>query len=345
MSAAKPRIVVFFGGDDIGRDLSEQTGYWVCQHIPRDKYEVSPVHVLSNGLWQVPSGSLPQRGKVDRMLFHLFSGLSKLSPKDGLQRLLQRPVSALMSVVRGRGGDDGATQGLGQSLDIPVVGASLATCQQTSNKRIYANAVEDLAQVPEMLFFSETAPLEEMIEVVRREMVPPVFIKPVNQEGSAGTELVNEFEALAGALRRASIFGDVIVQEKAHGTEISISLVPDARGQIRMLPPTVIVPHKSQYYDYYGKRRPGRAALHTRDHKDNALMWEAELIARDVYDRLGCNGFASVDIVADDSSIDVLEVNTVPVANEVNPLVQQLAAANLAPETFLDDWISGSLER
>lgn len=345
MPVVKPRIVVFFGGDDIGRDLSEQTGYWVCQHIPRDKYEVSPVHVLGNGLWQVPSGSLPQRGKIDRVLFHLFSGLSKLSPKDGLQRLLQRPVSALMSVVRGRGGDDGATQGLGQSLGIPVVGASLATCQQTSNKRMYAKAVEDLAQVPEMLFFSATTPVEEMVEAVRKEMVPPVFVKPVNQEGSAGTELVNEFEALAGALQRASVFGEVIVQKKATGTEISISLVPDARGQIRMLPPTVIVPQKTSYYDYYGKRRPGRAALHTRDHKDNSLVWEAEMIARDVYDQLGCNGFASVDVVADDSSIDVLEVNTIPVANQANPLLQQLAAANLAPEAFLDNWVSGTLEQ
>ena len=64
MRNRKPRVVVFFGGDVGSFDLSEESGYWACQYIPRTKYDITPVRVNHDGNWQVPLGGLPQRGPV-----------------------------------------------------------------------------------------------------------------------------------------------------------------------------------------------------------------------------------------------------------------------------------------
>src|SRR5688572_19782666 len=129
-----PHVVVFFGGTTGSHDLSQETGYWVCNYLPRTKYRVTPVRITSDGQWQVPFGGLPQQGPVDRMVEMLFAAVRPVSPSEGLQRLLRHPVQSLMTTLRGPGGNDGALQTLGKTLHIPVVGSDSQTCQQTSLK-------------------------------------------------------------------------------------------------------------------------------------------------------------------------------------------------------------------
>ncbi|MDP3997290.1 MAG: ATP-grasp domain-containing protein [bacterium] len=343
MQLKKPHVVIFFGGEEASRDLSQETGYWACQYIPRDKYQVTPVHVLANGSWQVPLGSLPQQGPVDRMMSMLFKSLRALSPAEGLQRVLARPVAAMMSVIRGRGGDDGALQGMGRSLLIPVVGSSASACQQTANKHAFNSRIDDMASTPMTMYFSAKKSPQEITEEVRAMMMPPIFVKPNNQEGSFGIEEVGDLDNLSAAVNRAVRHGDVLVQERARGTEISLSLVENEQGRLTVLPATIVVPKHATYYDQLAKRRPGRVKLYTDKQDDNVLVAEAEAIARDVYERLGLRGYATVDLVADDDSLDLLEVNTVPTLTAATPLRAQLAAGGVHPGAFFDGLIKRSL--
>lgn len=338
----QPRIVLFFGGENGSRDLSQETGYWACQYLPRSKYEITPVQVTADGLWQVPLGSLPKQGPVDRMLSMLFKSVRALSPAEGLQRLLSRPVAAMMSLVRGRGGDDGSLKALGQSLKIPVAGSSVASSQNTWQKHLFAKHVEGIASVPAHACFDHSQTSEEIFDEVRAIFAPPLFIKPVNQESSFGVQtILNEAQLLA-ALKNAQGHGDFIVQEKVPGAEISLTLTPDERGKLIALPPTVIVPRHSQYFDHLAKRKPGRVTLHSPHQDHNLVLAEAEAIAREVYDELGMSGHAAFDMFVDDDQIRVLEVNTVPVFSEATPLKQQLLAAQWHPGRFFDALITHS---
>lgn len=350
MKRTRPQVVVFFGGDAGGHDASLSTGHWVCQYVPRETFDITPVRVLPDGRWQVPLGSLPQQGPIERMLQLLFSptgagtGLRAFSPAEGLQRLLRRPVHALMSVIRGRGGDDGALHGLGQSLQVPVVGSPASTCQVTYHKGLCSTQLKDNFSLPRSISFRADAPLASVLERIQQDFVPPLFIKPATQEGSLGTESVASLDELAAAVRRVqALGGDMLVQERARGTEVNVTLVENDRGKLVVLPPTLIVPRQATFYDRLAKMRPGRVSLHTPDARDNKLLREAETIARDVYQQLGCQGYASVDFIADDNSIDVLEVNTVPTYTAATPLGQQLTAGQLHPATLLDTLIRRAL--
>jgi len=277
------------------------------------------------------------------MMDYLYRGLTALSPMAALERLAQRPVSAFYSVLRGRGGDDGGLHSMGHLLDVRVVGASAATAQQTHNKRLSHALLRDMASVPSANFYSPSFSAEEIVADVAASLEFPVFVKPVMQEGSAGCAYVAAAADLPAAVAAAQRFGEIMVQERARGAEVSLSLIDNGAGEPLALPATVIVPRHASYYDYAAKRRPGRVHLNTSAEDNNSLLVEAEAIARDVWEHLGCQGYASFDFVADQDSLDLLEVNTVPVASAATPLLQQLSAARINPTVWLESLVKSSL--
>ena len=175
--------------------------------------------------------------------------------------------------------------------------------------------------------------------------MPPLFVKPSSQEGSVGVEEIQSMDELAAAISHAKSRGDIIIQEKQHGLELAYTLVQDRRGNVQALPPTVITPKTSYFYDHLAKRRAGRVNLSTVDTYENPAIAEAEAIARDVYDELGCAGIVQIDMMAGDKGVDTLEVNTIPVLTELTPLKQQLKRAGLHPSLMFDDMITRALEQ
>ncbi len=347
MRRKKPRVVVFFGGQAGSHDLSEETGYWMCEHIPRSKYHVTPVKITVDGKWQVPLGHLPEFGSIKKFFSNIWQALPKLSPKKGLERLLLKPVDSMMTLVRGRGGDDGSIHGLGHSLGIPVVGSSLPVCLRTSDKHVCAQSLGDIACFPSEYRCRLSENSDELIDRVRRLYMPPFFVKPASQEGSVGVYEVQGVDELLPAVNAIkSMNEDVIIQDRSPGTEVCVTLFDDERGKVYTLQPTVVVPQgNTSYYDHLAKRRSGRVLLHTQEADSlNPLLKEAECIARDVYEELGCLGLVSFDLMAGEDSTELLEVNTVPTVTELTPLKQQLARCNARPDVFVDSLIRRSLD-
>lgn len=344
MKSRKPHVVVFFGGEGAGRDLSLASGQWVCQYIPRTQYQVTPVHIQSDGSWQVPLGSLPQGGTVKRMIEMLFTAPGRavraVSPAVGLQKLLARPVDAMMTLLRGRGGDDGALHALGDTVNIPVIGSGVTTSQLAHHKQHYIHRIGDIASLPHTLHYQPQASIEDMVAESHEQLIAPLFVKAAEQDGSVGTELIHTSDELRAAINRIASHGDVLLQEKARGTELAVSLFREGT-RIRALPTTMVTPRHASFYDYLSKRRSGRADLTTAP--DSPLVTEAETIAHDIYTELGCQGCVTIDMVADDDSIDVLDINTIPVFSAATPLTQQLQTARLAPEAFLNTLIHDRL--
>ncbi len=339
MKSKRPRVAVFYGGAASNHDLSSETGMWVCQYLPRSLYDVVPVQVTPYGKWRVPLGSLPKTGPVKKTMRMLVEAVRPLPPDQALARLFQQPVDAFMTVLRGQGGDDGAIQSLGTALHVPAAGSPLSTCQQTSNKHLFQQAISEIASTPYTLRFAQNTPAEEIIEAARAQFVPPLFVKPAAEEGSYGIEYVDDLDSLAAAIHKVRQNGDVLLQENMPGRELSLTLVQDKNGKVHSLAPVAIKPQKSPYFDSLSKRRPGRASFHPLQMNDDPILTEAEAIARDVFEELGCRGIATVDMIAGDDIVDVLEVNTIPAFSEMTPLKHQLKATGVHPATVFDHLI------
>lgn len=343
MKNKKPRVAVFFGGEADSHDLSATTGMWLCYFLPRGQYEVTPVRVTPEGRWQVPLGSLPERGPIERMMAGLLQAVRAVPPVAGLERLLLRPLDALLTVLRGKGGDDGSLHGLAATLGVPVVGASLATCQMTSDKHVCQAVLSDVVVSPLTRRFRAEEATAKIVAAARETLIPPLFVKPTQQESSVGVCEVSSLDELGPACQTAKQRGDILVQQRVPGKEVTISLFDDAQGRLHALPATVISPRLSRYFDHLAKRRPGRVTLHTEASVEDTLLDEAEVIARDIYRELGARGLISVDLVAGDEALELLEVNAVPSISPYTPLLHQLRAARVHPGALFDDLLRRSL--
>lgn len=338
----KPRVAVFYGGSQDNRDLSYATGTWVCEHLPRSQYDVIPVHVTADERWQVPLGSLPASGRVERVMEMLAGAVPMLPRARALPRLLDREPDVLMTLVRGAGGDDGSIQSLAHTVGVAAVGPTPAVCVTTADKQACARAIETIALSPFAIPVPHTEVAAEAAETVLKQLPPPFFVKPRATEGSVGVSRVEDVRELSSALAAARTRGDVLVQEAPSGMELSVTVFDDERGHLHVLPPTVVQPLRAKFFDSLAKRRGGRVKLVSGNPGDAVIQQAAE-IARAVYHQLQARGALHIDMLAHNNGIDVLEVNTVPVASAHTPLTAQLAEAHITPTQFVDSLVRRAL--
>ncbi|MGH7930501.1 MAG: ATP-grasp domain-containing protein, partial [Candidatus Binatia bacterium] len=185
-------------------------------------------------------------------------------------------------------------------------------------------------------------PFESVGSEIQEEFMPPFFVKPAAEEGSWGIEMIENLDDLQSTLKVALSNHDILVQEYLPGQEVAVTLFKDSKDKLHALPATLVVPQKAAFYDHLSKRIPGRAVLHTPD-RHNTVSEEAEAIARGVYEELGCEGIVTVDMIAGDHLMDVLEINTIPSFGGISPLVHQLRAAGYHPSQILDEYIRASI--
>lgn len=339
----KPRVAVFYGGSQDNRDLSCATGQWVCEHLPRSQYDVIPVHVTPDERWQVPLGSLPSSGQVGRVMEMLAGAVPMLPRARALPRLLDREPDVLMTLVRGAGGDDGSIQSLANTVGVAAVGPTPAVCITTADKQACARAIETIALSPFAIPIPHSVGAAEAAEDVLEQLPLPFFVKPRAMEGSIGVSRVENAGELSSALEAARTRGDVLVQEAPSGVELAVTVYDDEHGRLHVLPPTVVQPLRAKFFDSLAKRRAGRVKL-VAGNRGDTVVQQAMEIARAVYEQLQARGVLQIDMLSHANGIDVLEVNTVPVASAHTPLTAQLAAANITPTQFVDGLVRRALE-
>lgn len=342
MHNSKPQVALFFGGDSVNRDLSEATGWWVCQYLPRARFRVTPVRVTADGRWQVPRGSLPAQGSVRPVLRELFAAVPPVPAQQGVERLLARQPDVFLTLLRGRGGDDGALHGLGSMLGLPVAGPTQTACHHTADKAVCAERLADIVSAP--LARRYTAADEWLVDDIRASFTPPLFVKPTAAEGSAGVAEVTTYDDLLPAMHQALAHGPALVQPRSAGQEVSVSVFRGPRGEAFVLPPTTIVPRRAHYFDSLAKRHGGRVTLLPSRLEKNVLLDEVEDIARDVFEELGGEGLLTLDLTIGPRT-ELLEVNSVPTLTPLTPLVHQLKAGGVHPAQLFSALLSRALER
>jgi D-alanine-D-alanine ligase len=332
----RPRIVVFTGGQEEHASVSRESGTWACQYIPRSQYDVTPVEVTHTGEWKVPMGTLPKGGDITRTMEMLFKATTPQEPKKALERLLNKPVDSIITLMRGKGGDDGAMHSMGNLLGIHVAGSGHHTNHTTFNKHRFAHAVSGIAPTPHSYLVRHKETMEDTARRIWSEFITPFFVKPLHGAGSYGIVRVDKFSDLEHAITEAKqAKKDVLIQEYRPGLELSVTVYSDTKDAIHTLPPTIITPKTASFYDYHGKQRSSGAHFHSIHKSDSTLTEQAEAIAQDVYESLGCKGIATVDMIANDGAMDVLELNTIPSFHSASPIHHQLKQAGMHPERLI----------
>ncbi|MDX8409963.1 MAG: D-alanine--D-alanine ligase [Mariprofundales bacterium] len=222
-------------------------------------------------------------------------------------------IGVAFVALHGTMGEDGAIQGLLETMRIPYTGSGVMASALCMNKRVSKDLLRAHG-IPVAL----DIPLGADGFPVRY----PVFVKPVAQGSSVGLHLVSSVAAW-DALNITDV-SSWLIEMPAQGVEVAVSVLDgEALPCIEVRPAGGIYDYAAKY-ESHDTRYICPAELPVESQR--LCMEQAEMAVA----LLGCRGAPRVDmIVIDGGEAVVLEVNTIPGMTATSLLPKSAAAAGI----------------
>ncbi len=357
----KLRVGLLFGGRSVEHDVSIVSATSILGAFDRDRYDVSLIGVDADGGWHLidadaldalPEASLGDALAQPDVFLPATAGASELraaadaGPAPGPAGRLD----VVFPIIHGRGGEDGALQGLLESADLPYVGSgvlsSAAQMDKDVAKRLLAHA--GIPVTPWITFSPaelEDRGLPAAAERVETELGLPVYVKPANSGSSIGISRADDTASLVAAIDLARRYDrKVVVESSIDAREVEVAVLgndhPEASvvGEIRSA---------QAFYDYDSKYRDDATELVIPADLEPDLSESIRETAVLAYQALDAEGMARVDFLVDREThrIYVNELNSLPGFTNVSMYPKLWEATGLPYSRLLDRLIELALER
>jgi D-alanine-D-alanine ligase len=352
----KLRIGLLFGGRSVEHDVSVISARSILGALDQSRYEVSLLAVDPQGHWHLASAdtALSAAQEEGCVFLPATPGSTSLVAEGGKSNaaLDERDDAAQLDVIfpiiHGRGGEDGALQGLLELAEVPYVGSGVLSSAMQMDKDI-AKRLLRAARLPVTPGVCVRAHRlcdgAAVVDALIDELGPSLFVKPANQGSSVGISKVERREDLLPALLDAARYDTKILVERAiDAREIEVALLGNdpieasIPGEIRT---------RHAFYDYDAKYVDDETELLIPAPIDDELAEEIRHLAIEAVAALEGSGLARVDFLLDRNSGEVFinEVNSIPgfTQGSMYPLLWQ--ASGIPYPALLDRLIELALER
>ena len=309
------------GGLSSEHDVSLATGHNVIENLDRSKYEPFGIRLTKDKEWFV-------KGR-------------KMTETKALQ-----DCDVVFNALHGTFGEDGRIQALLEYYDKKYTGsgimASALALDKLRSREIFK--LSDLA-TPKTLKIRKGENYQAILNVfVNKISGFPVVVKPCSNGSSVGVFIVKNLNELSKALKAAfRIEKKILVEEFIDGKEITCGVLENGQA-ISALPVTEIVPKRGhKFFDYNAKYKTGHSDEIPPARLDEETTKKAQEIAVKAHKLLGCRAYSRTDMIIKDSSIYILETNTLPGLTSASLLPKAAFIAGLTFPQLLDKIIEGSL--
>lgn len=323
MAREKLSIAVLMGGPSAEHEVSLATGDFVLKHLDPYRYEIRPV-------------TLPKTLADFRLL--------------DLQAF-----DCVFIAMHGEFGEDGQLQGLLEFLNIPYTGSGVLASSLAMNKikSLELFRLHGLLVPPYTHFTRWEWQLNQniILDFIIQALEAPWVVKPADRGSSVGVSIAHGEDALILAIDHAFEHSDhAIVQRYIGGHEVTCAVLhDDPRCEPQPLPPTQIVPKTKAFFDYFSKYTPGATEEITPPDLPPQIIKQIQATALKAHNILGCYGMSRTDMIVRseiaDSSIYVLETNTIPGMTQTSLYPQAAKAMGLEFSELLDRLIVAALRR
>ena len=242
---------------------------------------------------------------------------------DLVTRLREVAPDVSFVALHGRDGEDGTVQELLEALGIAYTGSGVSACIRCADKVIAKHHMLDAGiPTPDFFAFNETAFKElgaaDALPAIEERLEFPIVVKPAGQGSALGIKFAATTRDVPGALVAAFSYGDkVLLERHIPGRDLAVSLLDR-----EVLPVVEAVPREEDFYDFESRYEIGRTAFVCPAELPEEVTARARELALEVWDALGCRGFARVDLMycEETGELTVLEANTVPGMTETSLL-------------------------
>lgn len=221
------------------------------------------------------------------------------------QQLLDGQFDHAFIALHGRGGEDGAIQGLLETLKIPYTGSGVMGAALSINKAV-SKDIWQQHHVPTASFVHVNA--QTSVESIIDELGLPLFIKPVNEGSSIGMSKVDKAIALDDAIQLALNYDNEVIAECwIDGEEYTVAVLD---GQAL---PVIQLKTPNAFYDFDAKYEANTTQYLCPTDLSEQDQAECQALAVEAFQALRMQGWGRIDLMRDkQGQFYVLEANSVP---------------------------------
>jgi D-alanine-D-alanine ligase len=270
---------------------------------------------------------------------------------DLVERLEEERPELAFVALHGRDGEDGTVQELLDAMGIRYTGSGVSACIRAADKVLAKHAMCDAGiPTPDFFSFNETAFRElgaaQALPAIEEQLSFPIVVKPAGQGSALGIKFAASTADVPAALIAAFSYDrKVLLERHIPGRDLAVSIV-ERDGVPSALPIVEAVPKQEPFYDFEARYEIGRTTFVCPAALDASVSERASSLALEVFELLGCTGFARVDLMlSDDGGLHVLEANSIPGMTETSLLPQAADAAGISFDELVQLILDAALSR
>ncbi|MEU4091934.1 D-alanine--D-alanine ligase family protein [Streptomyces sp. NPDC026673] len=368
-SSRKPRVAVVFGGRSSEHGISVVTAGAVLSAIDRDKYDVLPIGITTDGRWALTADDPSRMAITDRAL----PGVAQLAestdgsvllPVDPANRevVYSEPgsvpkalgdVDVVFPMLHGPYGEDGTLQGLLELSGVPYVGsgvlASAVGMDKEYMKRVFTSfglPVGPYVVIRPREWEQDPAAARKKVVDFAADHGWPVFVKPARAGSSMGISKVADLSALDEAIEEARRHDPkVLVESLLSGREIECGVLEFEDGPRASVPAEIPPVTAHDFYDFEAKYIDSAEGIVPAPLTPEQTA-EVQRLAVAAFDAASCEGLVRADFfLQDDGEFVINEINTMPGFTPISMYPRMWRESGVGYAELVDRLIQAALRR
>ncbi|MET9437451.1 D-alanine--D-alanine ligase family protein [Streptomyces sp. NPDC006551] len=368
-SPRKPRVAVVFGGRSSEHAISVVTAGAVLRAIDRDKYDVLPIGITTDGRWALTADA-PERMAIAERSLPNVSDLAE-SDRGGVvlsvdpanrEVVYAEPgavpkalgdVDVVFPVLHGPYGEDGTLQGLLELSGVPYVGAGVLASAVGQDKeymkRVFTSfglPVGPYEVIRPREWDQNPAAARKKIVEFAAEHGWPLFVKPARGGSSMGITKVDDLSGLDEAIEEARRHDPkILVESLLRGREIECGVLEFEDGPRASVPAEIPPVTDHDFYDFEAKYIDSASGIVPAPIGDEATA-EVQRLAVAAYEAVSCEGLVRADFfLTEDGDFVINEINTMPGFTPISMYPRMWQESGVSYPELVDRLIQAALTR
>ncbi|GGU43496.1 D-alanine--D-alanine ligase family protein [Streptomyces lavendofoliae] len=365
----KPRVAVVFGGRSSEHAISVVTAGAVLRAIDRDKYDVLPIGITTDGRWALTADEPERMAIADRALPTVADltesdeGSVVLSVDPGSREVVYSEpgavpkalgdVDVVFPVLHGPYGEDGTLQGLLELAGVPYVGAGVLSSAVGQDKeymkRVFVSfglPVGPYEVIRPREWEQNPSAARERIVGFAAEHGWPLFVKPARGGSSMGITKVDDVSGLEDAIEEARRHDPkVIVESLLTGREIECGVLEFEDGPRASVPAWIPPVTDHDFYDFEAKYIDSASGVVPAPITPEQTA-EIQRLAVAAFEAASCEGLVRADFfLTDDGEFVINEINTMPGFTPISMYPRMWQESGVSYPDLVDLLIRAALRR
>lgn len=340
---SKIKVGIIYGGRSVEHDVSILSAKNIVGNIDVEKFDITLIGIDKSGKWFL-TNSIDQNISDGRPIHVLLDTTNpEFKTVDNSFNL-----DVVFPILHGTDGEDGAIQGLLQTLGLPYVGSDVLGSAVAMDKLISKQILEALnIPVARYLSFNDTERNMIAYADVTRQLGDSIIVKPVNLGSSVGVTKVNSESEFSDALDIAFQYDHaILIEEFISGREVECAVLGNEEPIVSMAG-EIKLSDKYDFYSFTAKYEdPDSAEIKIPAAMDDSVHSIIKDLSLRAYKALSCSDLSRVDLfVTKDNDVYVNEVNTLPGFTNISMYPSLLKHEGVAYQDLITRLIQMAIDR